>query len=1041
MAILRSMILRLAAAGLILATAAPAQPPQVTEPAAPTLAPAGVEIDSATFGALEARPLGPAVTSGRIAAIDAVADDPLTIWIGTASGGVWKSADGGITFKPVFDDHTQSIGAVEIDPKDPKTVWVGTGESCTRNSVSMGDGVYRTTDNGESWTRMGLENSERIAQVRVSPADSNVVFVCATGHLWNAHEERGVFKTTDGGKTWKKVLYVDADTGCSDLDIDPQEPRILYAGMWQFRRSPDFFESGGPGSGLYKSTDGGETWKKLEQGLPEGEKGRIAVAVAPSRPSVVYAQVESKKTALYRSDDTGQTWEEVNSSFNIQARPFYFSHLAVDPVDHNTVYKPGLSLTTSTDGGRTFTTFFSDFGGNVHGDHHALWINPKNRNELILGTDGGAYMSYDRGRHWRHIDTLPVAQFYRISYDMAWPYAVYGGLQDNGSWSAPSRATGGVKLRNWRNIGFGDGFYAFPDPADADLVYVEYQGGEISRLRLSTGENRDIKPRPGKGEPDYRFNWNTPIHLSRGEPGTVYIGAQFLFRSRNAGESWEKVSPDLTTNNPKLQRQSQSGGLSPDNTTAENHTTIYAISESPKNPQVIWVGTDDGNLQLTRDGGKSWTNLAGNLPGAPAGGWVSSVEASRFDEATAYATVENHHRGDMKPYAFKTTDYGRTWKPLVAGDSDAVEGYAHILREDLENPGLLFLGTERGLYLSVDGGARWARFTGNFPQYVAVRDLAIHPREHDLIIASHGRGVFILDDITPLRKLTHDMLEQEVAMLPARPSVMVIPSSAQEFTDDSEYVGPNPSEAASIVYYMKKRHLIGDLLLEVFNEKGERMAALPAGKRRGINRVEWPMRLKPPKMPAGQLGGPGPRRFPGPADPHGDLYGQARQGRPDLYRPGGPGAGPALHPLGRRPGSPAGKSPGGLPDAGAADLCRRRGGGRPRCIAQAGRRAAEGRPAAAADRGGGRRARRRSWPRWRPPARGASSPVRSSSARSWARSTAASTATTAGRRSPCSTSWRSWEGGSTRPPRGWRRSPPRTSQPSTRRSWHERWSR
>jgi photosystem II stability/assembly factor-like uncharacterized protein len=828
------------AAGLTLAASVPATP-----------AAAQVEIDSTTFGGLEARSIGPAVMSGRISSIDGVADDPLTFYVGTASGGIWKSRDGGTSFNPVFNDHTQSIGAVRVDPRNPKNVWAGTGESCTRNSVSIGDGVYRSTDGGESWTHLGLEKTEHIAGIRVSPADSETAWVCATGPAWSSGEERGVFKTTDGGKTWKKVLYVDADTGCSDLAMDPQEPRILYAGMWSFRRAPHFFRSGGKGSGLWKSTDGGETWRKIEKGLPNEDKGRVAVAVAPSRPSVVYALVEAKDTALYRSEDLGESWEKVNNSFNVQARPFYFAHLAVDPTDHNRVYKPGLSLTYSDDGGRTFNSSLVPGFGNVHSDHHALWINPRNPSEMILGTDGGAYISNDRGGRWRHVRSLPASQFYRVSYDMDFPYNVYGGLQDNGSWQGPSRGHGGgITNSAWRNIGGGDGFYAFRDPVDPDLVYVEYQGGEISRLRLSTGENREIQPQPGAGEPDYRYNWNTPIHISPNDPGTLYIGSQFLFRTRDKGESWEKISPDLTTNNPDLQTQRQSGGLTVDNSTAENHTTIYAISESPKNRDVIWVGTDDGNVQVTRDGGKSWTNVTGNLSGVPRGTWTSHVEASPHDEATAFATLDGHAKGDMKTYVLKTADFGKTWTSLVS-DGGGLEGYAHILRQDPKNPELLFLGTELGLFVSVDGGARWARFTGNFPDKVAVRDLAIHPRDHDLIIATHGRGIYILEDLTPLRSLTRDVLEQEVAFLPSRSSVQIIPSSIQNFPGDDEFVGTNPAEAASITYWLKKRHMFGDLKVEVWNEKGELVTTLPGGKRKGINRVSWPMRLDPVKMPGG----------------------------------------------------------------------------------------------------------------------------------------------------------------------------------------------
>ncbi|MFL6261175.1 MAG: WD40/YVTN/BNR-like repeat-containing protein [Thermoanaerobaculia bacterium] len=810
---------------------------------------ADVEIDSYTFGGLEARSIGPANMGGRIAAIDAVGQDPLTIYVGAASGGVWKSTDGGLTFKPVFDEYTQSIGAITIDPKDPKKVWVGTGESWTRNSTSVGDGIYKTTDGGDSWQRMGLESTERIARVQVSPADGNTVWACATGHLWDSHPDRGVYKTTDGGKTWKKVLYVDADTGCSDLAIDPQDPSILYAGLWQFRRTPHSFSSGGKGSGLYKSTDGGETWRPLKPGLPAGEKGRVAVAIAPSRASVVYALVESSNTALYRSDDTGESWRQVNDSFNVQVRPFYFARVVVDPNDFNTVYKPGLSLTVSTDGGKSFSSVISlssGFGGGPHGDHHAVWINPKNSNEILLGTDGGVYMSYSQGRQWHHMGTLPVSQFYHVSYDMARPYRVYGGLQDNGSWSGPSAGLGGtIQNKDWVNIGGGDGFWAYADAADPDIVYAEFQGGEVSRRRVSTGEEKSIKPLPGAGDPPYRFNWNTPVAMSPNDPKTIYLGSQFLFRSRDRGDSWEKISPDLSTNDPKKQKQQQSGGLTVDNSSAENHTTIFTISESPKNGQVIWAGTDDGNLQATRDGGKSWVNVAPNVPGLPKGTWVSCVEAGRFEEGTAFATFDGHQAGDMKTYVYRTADFGKTWKPLA---TDATTGYAHVVRQDLVNPDLLFLGTEFGLYVSVDGGGRWARFTGRLPK-VAVRDIAIHSRDGDLILATHGRGVYVVDDLTPLRKLTRQALDADVAMLPARTSVMTIPASVQDFPGDDEYVAFNPDEAATITYYLKKRHIFGDLKVEVYDSKGQLLSTLPAGKRRGINRVSWPMRLPPPKLP------------------------------------------------------------------------------------------------------------------------------------------------------------------------------------------------
>ena len=803
-------------------------------------------IESSTFAGLRARPIGPAVMSGRISAIDAVPEDPITIYVGSASGGVWKSKDAGITFEPIFDDHVMSIGAVRIDPANPDVIWVGTGESWVRNSVSAGDGVYRTTDRGDSWEHLGLEDTERIARIAVDPTNGDRAWVCATGHLWDANPERGVFRTIDAGKTWEKVLYIDENTGCSDLSLDPHAPNVLFAGMWQFRRWPWFFESGGPGSGLYRSLDGGETWQELTSGLPDGEKGRIAVAVAPSRPHVVYALVEAEETALYRSDDMGGSWKRTNDSFNIQARPFYFAHVFVDPTNHDRVYKPGLNLTVSDDGGASFSNpFLAGFGGSVHSDHHALWINPKNPRELILGTDGGVYLSYDRGGSWRVSRALPVSQFYEVSYDMATPYNVYGGLQDNGSWSGPSRAGGGIQARDWQILFGGDGFHVFVDPNDPDFVYTEYQGGNLIRLQRSTGETKTIQPYADDAEEELRFNWNSPVHVSASEQGTLYLGAQYLFRTVNRGDSWERISPDLTTDDPEKQKQKESGGLTIDNSTAENHTTIYTISESPLNAQLIWVGTDDGNLQVTRDGGSSWSNVVGNVPELPRDTWISHVEASRHDEGSAYVTFDGHRTGDMGTYVYRTRDFGQSWESL---SGSGPEGYAHVIKEDIENPDLLFLGTERGLFISVDGGVAWARYETEFPK-VAVRDLAIHAREHDLIIATHGRGVWILDDITPLRALTPEVLEAPVAVLPTRPAVQAIGGGMSWFSGNDEFVGSNPPEAAAIVYYQKSRHIFGDMSLEVRDSTGELIKTLPAGKLRGVNRVDWPTRLPPPKVP------------------------------------------------------------------------------------------------------------------------------------------------------------------------------------------------
>jgi photosystem II stability/assembly factor-like uncharacterized protein len=808
---------------------------------------AGIPIASSLFGDLEPRAIGPALMSGRISALDAVPGNPPILYVGAASGGVWKSSDGGLSFKPIFDKHIQSIGSIRVDPGQPQTIWVGTGESWVRNSVSIGDGLYKSTDGGESWHHQGFAASERIADVLVHPAKSDTVWVCSLGPLWSSGGERGVYKSTDGGKSWKHVLFVDEDTGCADMDLDPQMPDILYAGMWQFRRTAWSFSSGGPGSGLYKSTDGGETWKRITRGLPEGDLGRIAVAVSPARPSVVYANVESKETAFYRSDDLGESWTRLNSSFNITARPFYFSLVVPDPLDYNTVYKPGLTLAVSTDGGQSFTSPFSGGFGNVHVDHHALWINPADTKHMVLGTDGGLYISFDRGVRWLHVRSLPLSQFYRVSADLDVPYNVYGGLQDNGSWMGPSRhGSRGIANSRWRNVGYGDGFCTFRDPSEPDIVYSEYQGGKLSRMRLRTGESKDIQPFPGPGEPKYRFNWNTPFLAAPDGSDTLYVGAQFLFRSRDRGDTWERISPDLTTNDPEKQRQQESGGLNVDDSSAENHCTIYSIGPSAIAPNVIWVGTDDGNVQVTRDGGKSWTNVSRNLPGLPPGTGVSTVEPGRHDPAVAYVTFDGHTHGDMSTYVYKTTSFGQTWQPLMTKD---LESFAHVVREDLVRPGLLFLGTETGLFVSLDDGRHWARFGERFP-HVPVRDIVIHPREHDVVVATHGRGIFIVDDITPLRHLTAEVIAAEATLLPTRPAQMTIPSSEFEVGSDAELVGTGPMDAAPIVYYFKKRHIFGDLKLEVYDAEGKLVRTLPAGKRAGINRVPWPMRLEPPKVPA-----------------------------------------------------------------------------------------------------------------------------------------------------------------------------------------------
>ena len=659
------------------------------------------------------------------------------------------------------------------------------------------------------------------------------------------------------------LLALDDDTGCGDLAMTP-DGGTLYAGMWQVRRYPDFFTSGGPGSGLYKSVDGGETWTELTAGLPEGDKGRIAVTVAPSEPDRVYATVESTDTALYRSDDAGGSFERMDDSLNVQMRPFYFGEIMVDPEDPDRVYMPAFTLTISTDGGDTFGAMFgAGYNISIHPDHHALWINPEDPRQLVLGTDGGVYISHDKGSYWRHVANLPVSQFYHVATDNDWPYNVYGGLQDNGSWVGPSQSAGGIQNRDWRNIGFGDGFWSFPDPHDPTYLYVEYQGGQLMRVHRELRELKRIQPTRTGDQEELRFNWNTPIEVSHGEDGAIYYGSQYLHRTTDRGESWTTLSPDLTTDDPARQRQEESGGLTVDNSTAENFTTIYAISESPLDTDTIWVGTDDGNVQLTRNGGGKWTELSSNIPGLPDGTWVSRIEASPHDKATAYATFDGHRSGDMNTYVYVTRDYGRTWRSLATGD---IRGFARVIRQDPVNPELLYLGTEFGMFISLDGGSHWARFTENLPQ-VAVHDIVFQEDRRDLVIATHGRGVYIIDDLTPLRALDDEALAADVAMMPVRPAVMDITRQIQSFGAHDSFTAPNPPDAATIVYYLKKRHLFGEMHLEVYD--GDRLITrLPAGKRKGLNRVEWPMRFKSPKFPPSTSLTPG---FLGPRVPEGSY--------------------------------------------------------------------------------------------------------------------------------------------------------------------------
>jgi photosystem II stability/assembly factor-like uncharacterized protein len=834
-----------------------------------------IQFDSDTISGLGARNIGSATMSGRVTSVAAVRENGrLTVYVGAASGGVWKSVNGGVNYRPVFDKQTvQSIGAVAIDPSEPKTIWAGTGEAWTRNSTSIGDGIYKSIDAGETWTNMGLPNSERIAKILIDPKDGNTVYACAPGKLWSDSSDRGVYKTVDGGKSWKLILKgANLSTGCSMMSMSSKDPGTLYAGMWDFRRRGWTFRSGGESpeapsaSAFYKTVDGGATWTELNdktaKGLPAKPWGRIAVATAPSNPDVVYALIESTRSALFRSGDGGKTWEERDRSQMMVWRPFYFANLIVDPKDEDRVYKPGGGLIMSSDGGRSFSSIW----GGAHGDFHDVWVDPGNTNELITTDDGGVWYSHDGGNKWLKSENLPISQFYHVSVDMSDPYHVYGGLQDNSAWIGDSAYPGGISNGRWENLYGGDGFFAFADPVDPNYTYVEAQGGTISRVNRTTLEARSIQPQQNYGEGKLRFNWNTPIHISPNDPSIIYIGAQFLFRSRDHGQTWDRISPDLTTNDPDKQKQEESGGVTVDNSAAEMHTTIYSISESPKNAAVIWVGTDDGNVQVTRDKGKTWTNVVANVPGLPKNSWATWVEASRYDDATAYAVFDRHTYGDMNPYVFKTADSGKTWTKVIGPDS-GVRGFAHVIKEDTVSPNLLFAGTEFGLWISLDGGNHWAQYKGGEFPNVPVRDIAVHPRESDLVLATHGRGIWIIDDITPLRQLTPEILEKEAAFLTGRTPQQRISASGGYVEGDGTFFGRNPPDAALITYYQKKRHVFGRMKIEIFNDKGEKVDTLAANSRRGISRIEWAMRIKPPRVPpAATAAGEatvGPRVLPG----------------------------------------------------------------------------------------------------------------------------------------------------------------------------------
>lgn len=775
------------------------------------------------------RELGPTNMGGRVHNFAVYEKEPRIFYVATAGGGLWKTTSGGIKFSPVFQfQNTVALGDVTIDQSNPDHVWVGMGEENSRNSTSWGDGVYESTDGGKTWTHKGLSETGHISEVVMHPKDKNVLFVGALGDLWNESEHRGVYKSTDGGKTWTKSLFVDQRTGVIDMSMDPRKPDTIVVAMYERFRWPWKFASGGPGSGLYKTTDGGKTWKKITKGLPEGVIGRIGLDRMVTKPDVMIATVEAEKErGVYKSTDGGESWTFLNA---LNPRPFYFSTPRIDPVDENRVYVPGVNFHYSDDGGKNFKILQMD----IHVDHHDLWIDPTDNNHMILGNDGGVAQTRDRGLTWEHLNNMPLGQFYAVGYDMRKPYWVYGGLQDNGTWGGPTQShRGAVTFADFVFINGGDGFHAQADPNDWRIVYAESQGGALVRHNMETGERAFIRPRPPQGE-TYRFNWSSPIVLSPHNSSTVWFGGNKLFKSVNRGDTWIEASPDLTTNDPA--KQAPRAGVSPEDTGAERHCTIITISESSLKPGVVWVGTDDGKVQLTQDDGKTWTEVGANISGVPANTWVSRVAASRHVLGRAYVTFDGHRTGDKNSYVYVTEDFGATWKKL--SDSLPKNHVAYSFAEGRQNPDLLFLGTEMGIHVSFDRGASWTRFhqPNGFPT-VRVDDLVIHPREQDLIVATHGRSLWIVP-IAALEQLTAKNREEAVFLCKPTPVYNFGRVFGGWFEGDRHWTSPN-TQPGTTIYYFLKEATTEKVEITVETPAGENIGRLNGTSNAGLNGVRF----------------------------------------------------------------------------------------------------------------------------------------------------------------------------------------------------------
>nr|WP_042272555.1 hypothetical protein [Nonlabens ulvanivorans] len=813
---------------------------------------------------LEPRNIGPGGMSGRVTSIDVVHDNPDIIYAGTASGGLWSSHNGGVTWEPIFEDEvTASIGAVAIQQSNPSVIWVGTGEGNPRNSLNGGYGIYKSLDGGKSWKSMGLEKTRNIHRVIIDPTNPDVVYAAAIGSPWGIHPERGVFKTTDGGKTWKKILYTNDKSGAADLVMDPTNPNKLIAAMWEHKRDPWFFKSGGEGSGLYMTHDGGENWKKItaEDGLPKGELGRIGVAIAPSEPNVVYALVEAKKNALYKSTDGGFKWKKINDKSDIGNRPFYYSEIYVDSQNENRVYSVFTYINVSEDGGKNFKQLMPAYNADngVHPDHHAWYIHPTNGKFMIDGNDGGLNITRDRGKTWRFIGNLPVAQFYHINVDDEVPYNVYGGMQDNGSWRGPAYSWRAQGIRNsyWQEISFGDGFDVVPDPDNSRFGYSMSQQGYVSRYDWQTGNNYSVRPTHPDPDVKLRFNWNAAINMDPFDSATLYFGSQFVHKSTDKGLTWKVISPDLTTNDPEKQKQSESGGLTMDATGAENHTTILVIEPSALERDVLYTGSDDGRVHITKNGGDSWDDISKGLKGLPQGSWITQIKASKTKKGHALLVANDYRRFNFEAYAYRTTNYGKSWTRIV--DSDDVESYALCIIEHPEENNLMFLGTDDGLYVSINAGDDWVKYTNGFPT-VSVKDLAIQERENDLVIGTFGRAAWVLDDLAPFVAFAKAQPQQPIALYqpPTAYFARYQQPTGSRFGADAMFHGENRGSGAKFKYFFDKELKAKNdsvksdsIYLKIYDdEQLIRTLSSKTPKEKGIHTWSWRMREKGADRPS-----------------------------------------------------------------------------------------------------------------------------------------------------------------------------------------------